>query len=391
MNDINKKDNLMEEISAWVTMCMESKFDEVDLLYPALKKIADDSSDFQIKTLFAFGETYYCNGMPDQTVSDAACAFLDDYCIHLPPNEGYIHFIARGGRSFVRGEYKHALRDFLVAQHHGDTLDIANQALTFCIANCLSTLGYAYSAEKYLLEAKKIAVESGYEYNDIHHDILHAICLKNTGRPISAIQKLIECREQLLEKNPYSEDFVSVLHGLGNAYLDLKHYDEAIRYFDESIKLEKELKSPHPNSFYLRALALAESGNADGANAYIEEILSSSACDNVDVITLLTALKSLLNIDKGDDFLSYITDTAIPHLITVGKHLDAIWYCDKLHNHFSNIGDEENALKYHKMSLLYKDKTNKGEIFSEEPKENVVCMHYGDSYCVWKCSSCSRS
>ncbi|MDR0919487.1 MAG: helix-turn-helix domain-containing protein [Oscillospiraceae bacterium] len=153
----------------------------------------------------------------------------------------------------------------------------------------------------------------------------------------------------------------SILGNLGEVYLRDGDFDKAIEYHDKAFTYFPDYERAFiNNNMLLKTYALFQANRADEAENLLNKGISLTD-ESTSVGLLFRALSHSKNLNNNDS-LTYLENIIIPKLISKGKKLKTIEYCDILENFYKEQGCDEKVIKYLKLKEeLYKKILYSGE------------------------------
>jgi transcriptional regulator with XRE-family HTH domain len=275
-------------------------------------------------------------------------------------NDEHLYWYNRqiGVQALLELQYRTALDSLLLAEQKGSLLNLNNDIIYYNIAHCLTDMGYAFGAIKYIEKSQERANFENNHTFDVYRRYFLAENYTFLGRYKEALELLNSCLRDESKKSNVYVNISLIYRRIGLVYFYMNDYKKALENIDITFTLINTERKSYKDNLYYKAMILIANNQIKQANICLDEAIQMTEEGTLKNV-LFNTLKHTITISNKES-LHYLEDISIPQLRFYEKNMALIDCYKKLGQHYENKNTKLSS-KYFKSAYELSEKLRKGE------------------------------
>ncbi|WP_186576572.1 helix-turn-helix domain-containing protein [Aquibacillus kalidii] len=273
LNETNDLDSyLSDQLTKWYEAMQYHDFEKVSSLYEELQEHFPNPHNYELDIRYKLFHFRYLLCMHELEQAKEAMLLLEDLKSIFEPVDEFYYMKFVGLYYLHIPKYREALNHLNVAEQLNSTLHIDDTELFLHLAIANSNLHIIYKSNYYAEKAKQ-----GYQEHLLHKKVIESKIIiainllfqHEYHQAVTVLKKIIKNSTDL-EQYPFFS--YTVWHNLGNAYLKLDMFDDALHYLKKAWKTKSEQTDAnnHSATVFLIAEVYKRIGNYELTKQYID-------------------------------------------------------------------------------------------------------------------------
>jgi transcriptional regulator with XRE-family HTH domain len=347
-----------QRLYAWKATVTSVEPEKAKIEQIKLQKCIDLTLSNDLKNLFYIFSVGFYRITNENELLENQMIKLKDLSNTFSDEQLYWYNRQIGVQALLDLQYRTALDSLLLAEQKGSLLNLNNDTIYYSIAHCLTDMGYAFGAIKYVEKSQERAnIEKDYTY-DVYRRYFLAENYTFLGRYKEALELLNSCLRDENKKTDANLSISLIYRRIAMVYYYMNDYKKALENIDITFTLINAENKSYKDNLYYKAMILIENNKIEQAVICLDEAIQMTEGNPLKNV-LYNALKHTTTL-FNETSLNYVGNVAIPQLKFYEKNMALIDCYKKLGIHYEKK-NLKLSLKYFKSAYELSEKLRKGE------------------------------